>query len=110
MKSLGFITFSLIYILLSGCSNNNDNADGYGNFEATEVIVSAETSGKIIYFTLEEGRTFLKAGQQVALIDTVQLALKKEQLIAMKNAVSSKFKNIVSQVDVQKSQLETYLI
>ena len=109
VKLLCIIIFTSLVVLLSGCSNNNDKADGYGNFEATEIIISAETTGKIINFNINEGQV-IQAGQQVALIDTVQLSLKKEQLIAMRNAVSSKFKNIVSQVDVQKQQLETYVI
>jgi hypothetical protein len=28
-------------------ATNEDKADGYGNFEATEVTISAETNGKI---------------------------------------------------------------
>jgi HlyD family secretion protein len=32
---------------LAACNNNEDKADGYGNFEATEVTISAEANGKI---------------------------------------------------------------
>jgi HlyD family secretion protein len=48
--------------------NNDDKADGYGNFEATEVTISAEANGKIEYLNLEEGDVH-RAKKQVALID-----------------------------------------
>jgi len=47
-------TILLLTSLLS-CNKNNDKADGYGNFEATEVTISAEANGKIEYLKLEEG-------------------------------------------------------
>jgi HlyD family secretion protein len=40
------IIIALIIVGLTAC-NNEDKADGYGNFEATEVTISAETNGKI---------------------------------------------------------------
>jgi HlyD family secretion protein len=42
------------FILVSLLCNNNDKADGYGNFEATEVTISAEANG-MEYLNLEEG-------------------------------------------------------
>ena len=59
-------------LLISSCSGNGDLSDAYGNFEATEIIVSSEANGKVISSTLENGQT-LKAGEQVAQIDTVSL-------------------------------------
>jgi HlyD family secretion protein len=34
-------------LIIAGCINKTGQADAYGNFEATEVMVSAETSGRI---------------------------------------------------------------
>ena len=42
------ITF-LMFASLVSCNKNNEKADGYGNFEATEVTVSAEANGNIEY-------------------------------------------------------------
>jgi HlyD family secretion protein len=37
-------------IIQGGCSHETDKADAFGNFEATEVMVSAETSGRIMSY------------------------------------------------------------
>ena len=64
-----------VLFLLGACSSGTPEYDATGTFEATEVIVSAEASGKILGLDVEEGTT-LKAGQEVGIIDTVQLYLK----------------------------------
>jgi len=74
------ITFLILASLVS-CNKNNDKADGYGNFEATEVTISAEANGNIEYLKLEEG-DILKPNIQVGLVDTTQLYFNKQQLIA----------------------------
>lgn len=106
MKQL--FTF-LILINLVACNKNNDKADGYGNFEATEVTISAEGSGKIEYLNLEEG-AIVAPDTQVGLIDTIQLYLSKHQLIASKNTIASKSGNVLSQTAVLNEQLKTTLI
>ena len=73
-----------VLFLLGACSSGTPEYDATGTFEATEVIVSAEASGKILGLDVEEGTT-LKAGQEVGIIDTVQLYLKKLQLEASAN-------------------------
>ena len=53
-------TISLVFIaavLLAGCKNKADRADAFGNFEATEVIISAETNGRILQFDPAGGNT-----------------------------------------------------
>jgi HlyD family secretion protein len=57
--------------------------DAYGNFEAEEVVVSAETSGQLKSFTPTEGAT-LAAGAVVAQLDTVPMALERNQLVAQR--------------------------
>lgn len=106
MKQL--FTF-LILINLVACNKNNDKADGYGNFEATEVTISAEASGKIEYLNLEEG-AIVAPDTQVGLIDTIQLYLSKQQLIASKNTIASKSGNVLSQTAVLNEQLKTTVI
>mgnify|MGYP000940603798 CR=1 FL=1 len=67
---------------------NNDKANGYGNFEAVEITVSAENNGKLNQFSVEEGQT-IKKGEIVGVIDTIPLVLKKEQLLVSKSIISS---------------------
>ena len=73
------------------CKNNNDKSDAYGNFEATEVIISAQANGKLITFDIAEGQ-ILKPGVTYGFVDTTDLLLKKQQLLAQKESVSSKIK------------------
>lgn len=96
----------LIFASLISCNKNNDKADGYGNFEATEVTISAEANGKIEYLKLEEG-DILEPKIQVGLIDTTQLYFNKQQLLASKSTVYSKSANVLSQIKVLQEQLKT---
>ncbi|MGZ2368412.1 HlyD family secretion protein [Ancylomarina sp. YFZ004] len=94
--ALGFLT--------SACNQNGNESDAYGNFEATEYMISAENSGKILNLNIEEGDVFTQA-KQVGLIDTTQLFLQREQLKAQKNAVASGIQNILSRIAVYKEQI-----
>ena len=69
--------FIAVAVLAFSCTGNDDKADAYGNFEAVEVIISSEATGKILALKLEEGDK-LAAETQVGLIDTMQLYLTKK--------------------------------
>ncbi|WP_273276611.1 HlyD family secretion protein [Maribacter polysiphoniae] len=94
-----------IGILMLSCSGNGEKADGYGNFEATETIISSEANGKLLFFNAEEG-LILEKNTIVGVVDTVQLSLKKDQLLANKTSVFSKSSNVLSQREVIKEQLK----
>lgn len=96
--------YGLIFILttlclLSACSSDKNKADAYGNFEATEVIVSAETTGKILSMDFNEGDR-VNIGAKLGMIDTVQLQLKKEQIIASIGALGAKTQDVQVQLNV----------
>ena len=99
----------LLASTLISCNNGNDKADGYGNFEATETIVSSESNGKLLKFTVEEGQQ-LKQNKIVGLVDTIPLSLKRVQLIASKEIIRSKSKGVLSQISVLNAQLTTAMI
>ena len=105
MKHLNLILTSLLIGLLGSCTGNGDKADGYGNFEATEITISAEANGKILFLDAEEGNV-LEQNEVVGVIDTVQLSLKRDQLLASKNTIFSKSRNVLSQREVLKEQLK----
>jgi HlyD family secretion protein len=88
------------------CKNGNDKADGYGNFEAVEITVSAENNGKLILFTVDEGQS-VKKGRFIGCIDTIPLALKKDQLQVSKSIITSKSSGVLSQISVLEAQLKT---
>lgn len=96
----------LMGTFLISCTNSNEKADGYGNFEATEITVSAENNGKLITFSVNEGE-IIKEDAIVGLIDTISLHLKKKQLIVSKDVVSSKSEGVLSQISVLNAQLKT---
>lgn len=102
-KQFILISTFLLGTLLS-CSNA-EKADGYGNFEATEITVSSEANGKLEFLNLEEGQTIEK-GAVVALVDTLQLYLNKQQLLASMETVASKSGGVWSQVSVLNQQLQ----
>jgi HlyD family secretion protein len=97
------VAFALAVVLGAGCSGGEAASDAYGNFEATEVLISSQATGKLLSFTAEEGET-LPAGQVVGLVDTLQLALKRAQLTANRQAVRSKISGVVAQIEVLEEQ------
>lgn len=97
---------SIIATTLFSCGNDNNKADGYGNFEATEITISAESNGKLVQFDVNEGNK-LKKEQFIGFIDTIALALKREQLMVSKAVISSKSKGVLSQINVLNARLKT---
>ncbi|WP_179319631.1 HlyD family secretion protein [Winogradskyella helgolandensis] len=97
---------TIIVTSLFSCGNDNGKANGYGNFEATEITISAENNGKLMQFNLEEGDV-LKENQFIGYIDTIPLSLKREQLEVTKAVIGSKSKGVLSQISVLNSRLKT---
>ncbi len=107
MKLLKRVLFSAITTtILSACGNNEGKYDATGTFEATEVIVSSEASGKLMEFNVTEGQ-LLEQGTQVGYVDTVQLYLKKLQLQANTTAVRSRRQDVNKQIAAIKQQIAT---
>jgi len=101
-------TISLIIIgalVLAGCKNKADEADAYGNFEATEVIVSSETSGRILKFDVTEGSEIDK-GSEIALIDTTLFHLQKAEINAGMMSVRTRISTINAQNDILNQQIK----
>lgn len=98
--------FGIVATTLFSCGNGNDNADGYGNFEAIEITISAENNGKLEVFNIEEGQQ-LKKDQFIGYVDTIPLSLKREQLMVSKQVTISKSKGVLSQISVLNTKLST---
>ena len=105
MKTVKNVLFYAIFLsLTAACGNGNVDYDASGTFESTEIIVSAEANGKIMRFNVEEG-DLLKDGQEVGYIDTVQLYLKKMQLLTSVKSVQSRRSDIAKQIAATKEQI-----
>lgn len=89
-------------LTLAGCSRN-DLSDGYGNFEATEIVVSSEASGKLIRYDIDEGLRFEK-GQVAAVVDTTQLDLERSQLRAQLKALLAGKPSVTAEASVFRQQ------
>lgn len=92
-------------LMLSGCGNGNDVPDAYGNFEADEVIVSSEASGKLLQFDITEG-TVIDQDKMVGLVDTIIPALQMVELKAQQNKVKEALTGLDAQIEVLKQQKE----
>lgn len=70
-----------VALALAACEDKEKEYDATGTFEATEVTVSAETSGKLKTFMVTEGLK-VNANEEVGMVDTYQLSQKQDELDA----------------------------
>ena len=78
--------------------------DAQGSFEATEVVVSAEAEGRILWFDAEEG-TAVEPGVTIGQIDTLQLDLQRRQLEAQQTALLASRPDIRAQAAALREQI-----
>lgn len=91
-------------VILTSCVNKTREADAFGNFEATEVIISAETIGRIQKFDKEEGSSIEK-GEIMAQVDTTLLHLQKKEIDAGIKGVKTRISTIKAQDEIFKQQI-----
>ena len=106
MKTIKNIVYASIILLLTACGKGNGDYDASGVFETTEVIISAEANGKIMQLNFIEGQQ-VEQGRPLGYIDTVQLYLKKMQLLTNTSAVKSGRVDIPRQIAAIKQQIAT---
>ena len=106
MKKMLFFLFTSLplYLSLASCGETEKEYDATGTFEATEVTVSAEQTGRLMTFDVTEG-TKIEMGQQVGLIDTVQLTLKARQLGATKESIANQRPDMQKQIAATQQQI-----
>ncbi len=108
MKKINIIVASVLFTfnfsLFTSCSSNEHDYDATGTFEATEITVSAEQTGRLLMFDVTEGNK-VEANQQVGLIDTVQLYLKARQIGATKLVYSAQKPETEKQIASLRQQL-----
>jgi HlyD family secretion protein len=107
MKTLTLIIIAAF--LFTGCRSKTGKADAHGNFEATEVIISSETSGRILSYEVNEG-SLIEKGTELALIDTTLLYLQKSEIDAGMRSVRTRISTINAQNDILIQQIENLKI
>ncbi len=93
-----------VVLVLSACGTKEKAYDATGTFEATETTVSAEQSGVLMTFALNEGDE-IEEGREVGLIDTTQIWLKILQTKASKAVYQSQKPDMEKQIAVTREQL-----
>ncbi|MCK4630783.1 MAG: HlyD family efflux transporter periplasmic adaptor subunit [Bacteroidales bacterium] len=109
MKIIKFRTIHLsgliiisIFLTIS-CTQNEQDADAYGNFEAHEIIVPSQSTGILNSFTLNEG-DLVKKGEMIGFVDTTRLFLQKKQLYAQIKVINTKYAGIRAEISVMKAE------
>ena len=99
------IIMALTILFLTACNHNGNKFDASGTFETDEVIVSAQASGQLLLFNVDEGQTIPK-DSIVGVIDPTDLALQKEQTQASIRALNEKTADVTPQIKMLQDQLE----
>ena len=97
------VLYFSVALLALACSKEAE-FDAQGTFEATEVVVSSEATGRILNFDIEEGMTIV-ANQAVGTIDSLQLHLQRKQLIAQQSALLTSRPDVKKQVASLREQI-----
>jgi len=103
MKNAKLIYLVLLLSILS-CKEKANNYDASGSFEATETIIAAEATGKILQLNIDEGQQ-LDSGQLIGFIDSAQLQLTRLQLMQSKKAILSSRPESKTQVEALRTEL-----
>ncbi len=104
-----FFLIPLILAWMNSCKDDKEKADAYGTFEATEITVSSQANGRILWLKVEEGQ-ILDSGVVAGIVDTTDLQLKKAQAVAQQEATSLTAENLRTQIAVQEQNKENVLV
>ena len=89
------ITLASMTLVMVACGNKEKEFDATGTFEATEVTISAKSTGELKLFNVSEGEE-VENGNVVGRIDAYQLQLKKEQLETSRGQLSANKRQLSS--------------
>lgn len=100
MKRIAYIA-ALTLVLSCGEERIHD---AQGTFEATEIIVSAEATGRILNLDIEEG-TSVEKDNIIGTIDSVQLHFQRKQLVAQQAALLGSRPDVKAQAASLREQI-----
>jgi len=92
-------------IIFCACNTHVNTEKTGGTLEASEVTVSAETTGKILVFPVEEGH-YLNKDSIVGIIDTISIYRQLCGMISMLKATEKKTKSITTEQGILKAQFQ----
>jgi HlyD family secretion protein len=82
MKNHFFVALVLFSLVLTGCDRGETDSGGSGFIEATSVVVSAETSGRLETLYFDEGDT-VERGATLGVIDSSTIAQRQSAAAAI---------------------------
>jgi len=103
-KIIRAVNLMILLGFISSCQKGDKLSDAYGNFEARSIFISSEISGKLLEFELIEG-VAIEEGIKIAVVDTIQIYLKIQDLEVQKKAIRSKISILSAQVLTLKEQI-----
>jgi HlyD family secretion protein len=96
---------AIFIVILASCRGGNNEPDAWGNFESREIMVSSETSGRLVSMPVEQGDV-LDSGALVAVTDTAILKLQLAELEASRNSVITKLSTLDAQNKIIEQQIK----
>ena len=99
----------ILCLAAAGCGRGESDADAWGTFEADEVIISAETPGRIISMDVTEGM-LLAGGAVIAVTDTTMLVLQRGELDAVTAQAQARLAGIAAQDAVIRQQMDNLAV
>lgn len=97
------ILYAAALLLLVSCGDKQDY-DATGTFEATEITVSAEATGKLLRMDAEEGSA-VSEGRVLGVIDTTTLVLQREVIRKQQAAMLATRPDVQKQVASLREQI-----
>lgn len=102
------VLFSLSLLMLNACSSGEAEFQATGNFEADEILISAQTAGELVMLKADEGEA-LKKGGLVALVDTAALHLQRKLIRSQINAAYARRLSVAQQTEPLRATLGNIL-
>ena len=90
-------------LLMASCGHDNSVPGGSGFIEATEIIVSAEVTGRLEKLYFDEGQK-IELGDTIALIDTTNLTLQLAKARAMLEAAKTRWQ--AARLQIEKAEVD----
>lgn len=99
----------ILILLAAGCHRGESDADAWGTFEADEVIISSESSGRIMLMEVTEG-TIVAGGTVIAVTDTTMTVLQRAELDAVTAQAQARLAGVAAQDAVIRQQIDNLII
>ena len=106
MKRNNLILSALALLLAIGACKSEQTFDASGAFEAEETVISSQAQGVILHLNVEEGDV-LDSGAEVGCVDTTDLSLTRQQLLARIEALTARKPETAVQLAALQEQLTT---